>query len=165
MLRVVLTLALNAAASPVITIAPISAVPSELPSCWAVYWRPPASLRSSSSTADCTTLPSCETTSPIPTPSTAIAIAKSSVSICGSIVPSRNAVAASRKRKPARTIVRGEKRDGEPRAEQRRDEQRDRGRQHAHARLQRVESLHDLQVERDREEDPHQHEVLAEERR
>ncbi len=104
------TLAVNAAAKPVITIAPISAVPSEEPSCWAVYCNPPASLRSLSCTADCTTLPSCETTSPIPTPSTAIATLKSAVSSCGWIVPSRKPIAASKKRKPTRTIARGEKR-------------------------------------------------------
>ena len=38
--------AVKAAIRPVITIAPSSAVPSEEPSCWAVFCRPPASLRS-----------------------------------------------------------------------------------------------------------------------
>ena len=35
----------KAAISPVITIAPRNAVPIDEPSCWAVFWRPPASLR------------------------------------------------------------------------------------------------------------------------
>ena len=144
----------NDAARPLITIAPISAVPSEAPSCCAVYWRPPASLRSSSPTADCTTLPSWETISPMPTPSTAIAIANGVVSISGSIVAEqqqrRDARAARRRRGRSCAAT---KRCDEPRAEQRGHEQRHRHRQHPQPGLEGVEALHDLQVQRDREED------------
>ena len=81
----------NPVISPVMTTAPISAVPSEAPSCCAVYCRPPASPRSSSPTDDCTTLPSWETIRPMPTPSTAMAIANGTVSMSGSIVESSRA--------------------------------------------------------------------------
>ena len=64
---------------PASTIAPMRATPSEEPSCWPVYWRPPASPRPEASTDDCTTLPSWDAMSPIPTPSTAIDTAKRDV--------------------------------------------------------------------------------------
>ena len=101
----------------------------------------------------------------MPTPSTAIATSKSAVSICGSIVAEQE-----QRRRPAGRRSR--------RARSSRGEKRVARRAPATAvtssvtevgsmRIpvsQRVEALHDLQVERDREEDPHQHEVLAEER-
>ena len=49
---------------------------------------PPASPRPEASTEDCTTLPSWEASSPIPTPSTAIDQAKLELSSSGSIVAS-----------------------------------------------------------------------------
>ena len=68
------TLAVKAVARPVITIAPISAVPSEQPSFCAVYCSPPASPRSLLRRR-LTMLPSWTTSRPIPTPSRAIATA------------------------------------------------------------------------------------------
>ena len=74
--RVVLTLEMNVLVRPIRTMAPMSATPSDEPSCCPVYWRPPASLRPDSSTDDWTTLPSWETIKPIPIPSTPIPMAK-----------------------------------------------------------------------------------------
>ena len=70
------TLDTNAPVRPARTMAPIRATPSDEPSCCPVYCRPPASPRPEASTEDCTTLPSWEAISPIPTPSTAIETAK-----------------------------------------------------------------------------------------
>lgn len=86
----------------------MSAVPSEEPNCCAVFCSPPASLRASSPTLDCTTLPSCEASSPIPKPSSAIASANWRSSICGRMVASSQQIAASMTTSPQRTSSRGE---------------------------------------------------------
>ena len=104
------TFAVKALSRPVITIAPSSAVPSEEPSCIAVFCKPPASLRSSSPTADWTTLPSWETTRPMPIPSTPIAARKEPLSSCGSIVDSSITIATRTTSSPTRTSGRGAKR-------------------------------------------------------
>ena len=62
-------------------------------------------------------------------------------------------------------MVRAAKRLASARADDRGDEQAGRGGQHPHPGLERVEPLHDLEEERDREEDPHQDQVLGEQHR
>ena len=90
--------------------APMSATPSEDPSCWPVYCRPPASPRPEASTDDCTTLPSWDTMSPIPTPSTAMPRAKERSSSVGCTLTSRTKTPATVTQRPVRTIVRTAKR-------------------------------------------------------
>jgi hypothetical protein len=96
-------LVVKAEINPVITIAPSTAVPSEEPSCCAVFWRPPASLRSRSSTEDWTTFPSWDTISPMPSPSTPIAIRKAVLSSSASTVSSRSRTATRAIASPTRT--------------------------------------------------------------
>ncbi len=91
---------------PVRTIAPISATPSEEPSCCPVYCRPPASPRPDASTDDCTTLPSWETMSPIPTPSRAIDVANRASVIVGCTVAMSMSTASAVVVTPNRTIAR-----------------------------------------------------------
>ncbi len=73
-----------------------------------MYCSPPASLRSSGCTLDCTVLPSCEASIPIPTPSRAIAPAKEAPCRSGPIAVISHRVAASRTSSPALAMVRGE---------------------------------------------------------
>ena len=110
---------MNAPVRPARTIAPMSATPSDEPSCCPVYCRPPASPRPDASTDDCTTLPSCDAMSPIPTPSKAIETAKPASLSCGSIVATSTSAAPNVSHNPARTIVRIGKRfdSREPNAE------------------------------------------------
>ena len=100
----------NALVSPDSTIAPSRATPSDEPSCWPVNCSPPASPRPEASTEDCTTLPSWEASSPMPTPSTAIAHAKLDSSSSGLMVARSNRAATMASTRPARTIDRIEKR-------------------------------------------------------
>ena len=86
--------------------APSRATPSDEPSCWPVNCSPPASPRPEASTEDCTTLPSWEAMSPMPTPSTAIDQAKPELSSSGSIVARSKTVATMLVASPARTIER-----------------------------------------------------------
>ena len=80
------TLEMKVLVRPISTMAPMSATPSDEPSCWPVYWSPPASLRPDSSTEDWTTLPSWEIIRPIPTPSTAMPMANPALDRVGLIV-------------------------------------------------------------------------------
>ena len=98
----------NVLVSPDRTIAPSRATPTDEPSCWPVNCRPPASPRPDASTDDCTTLPSWEAISPIPTPSTAIDHANAESSSSGSIVARSITVAIVAVARPARTIDRME---------------------------------------------------------
>ena len=67
--------------------------------------------------------------------------------------------------RPTRTSGRAGKRVASAEPARAADEEADRGGQHPHPGLERVEALDDLQVERDREEDPHQDQVLGEQHR
>ena len=96
----------NVDVSPDSTMAPSRATPSDEPSCWPVNCRPPASPRPEASTEDCTTLPSWEAISPIPTPSAAIDQAKPELSSSGSIVARSMTAATMLVARPARTIDR-----------------------------------------------------------
>ncbi len=96
--------------SPDRTTAPMSATPSDEPSCWPVNWRPPASPRPETSTEACTTLPSWEARKPMPTPSSAIDSAKAASLRVGWIVPRSTMMAASVIHRPERTMARTEKR-------------------------------------------------------
>ena len=140
-------------------------MPSEEPSCCAVFCRPPASLRSSSPTADWTTLPSWETIRPMPTPSTPIATRKAALSSSGSIVAEQHQDRDEDDQQAgADQRPRGEAL-GQRRAGERGDEEPGRGGQHPHPGFERVEPLDDLEEERDREEDAHQDQVLGEQHR
>ena len=101
------------------TIDPMRATPSDDPSCWPVYCRPPASPRPEASTEDCTTLPSWETMSPMPTPSSAMDALNAPSARVGWIVASSATAATSVVHRPARTIARTVNRDDrrEPTAE------------------------------------------------
>ena len=83
------------------------AVPSAEPRFCAVNWSPPTSLRSSSPTLDWTTLPSCEASSPVPTPTRAMAPANCASSMTGSMVASSHTTATARVTRASRTIRRG----------------------------------------------------------
>lgn len=85
----------------------MSAVPSAEPRFCAVNCNPPASLRSSSLTVDCTTLPSCEARRPTPTPSRAMAPANWASSMAGSMVASSHTMEAARISRASRTTRRG----------------------------------------------------------
>ena len=110
----------NVLARPAMTMAPMSATPSDEPSCCEVYCSPPASLRPEASTDDCTTLPSCEASRPMPTPRRAIELVNAQPSSSGSIGgdhdQGRHRGASS---SPARMMVRTAKRrtSRAPRAE------------------------------------------------
>ena len=67
---------------------------------------PPASPRPEASTEDCTTLPSWEAISPMPTPSAAIDQGKPGLSSSGSIVARSKTAATMLVASPARTIER-----------------------------------------------------------
>ena len=145
-----------------ITIAPSSAVPSEEPSCCAVFCSPPASLRSSSPTEDWTTLPSWETTRPMPTPSTPIAARNGRVVEIRLDRAQSISVETKTIAEPDADEGRGREAGRQRRPGDRGDEEPDRGGQHPHPGLERVEAVDDLEKERDREEDPHQDQVLRE---
>ena len=74
-------------------------------------------------------------------------------------------VAASTTSRPARTESACREPRGQGGAGDRGEEEPGRGGKHVHAGFERVEALDDLQVERDREEDPHQDQVLSEQHR
>ena len=107
-------------------------------------------------------MPSWEAISPIPTPSSAIDQAKLELSSSGSIVAMSRTAAAMLVARPARTMDRIGKRAGQPRPRRRGQEHRDGDGEHLEAGLQGIEPDHQLQVERNREEDAHQDQVLAE---
>ena len=88
------------AVKPDSTMAPSRATPSDEPSCWPVNCSPPASPLPEASTEDWTTLPSWEAISPIPTPSTAIAMRKLGLSSSGSIVAISKAAAIAAVARP-----------------------------------------------------------------
>ena len=90
------------------TMAPMSATPSDEPSCWDVYCRPPASLRPEASTEDWTTLPSWDARRPMPTPSRAIERLNAGPSSSGSMPAMRTTMAAAPMTRPARMMVRTE---------------------------------------------------------
>ena len=54
------------------TIAPVSAVPTEMPRLVIVFWSPPTSSLYSSETEETVTLPSCEARDPTPRPAISI---------------------------------------------------------------------------------------------
>ena len=101
----------------------------------------------------------------MPTPSTPIATRKEPSSSSGSIVSSSSSVATKHDQQPGPDQRSRREALRQRRAGERGDEEADRGGQHPHAGFERVEALDDLQVERDREEDPHQDQVLGEQHR
>ena len=142
--------------------APMSATPSEEPSCCPVNCRPPASPRPDASTDDWTTSPSCDAMRPMPAPRTAIPIAKAASARSGWIVARSARQATTARPRPARVMARTRVSHRQTRPGRGGEEHADRCGQHLDARLQGVEAEDELQVQRDREEDAHEDEVLRE---
>ena len=154
---------MNVLARPMSTMAPMSATPSDEPSCCPVYCKPSglaASRVFDRGLDDIAELGDHEA-HPDPEHAHAEWRTRRSTSV-GLIVASRISVPAMVTIRPARTMVRTGKRleSLEPIAEV--SEHRDRDGQHLDAGLQGVEAQDELEVERDHEEDAHQDQVLAE---
>ena len=153
---------MKALVRPVSTIAPMNATPREEPSCWPVNCSPPASLRPDSSTEDWITLPSWEIIRPIPTPRTAIPMAKPAPFELGIDRRDQDEHPDGGTTSPVRTIVRTGKRFDSRAPSRGGQEHGDRDGQHLDAGLQSVEAEHELQIQRHDEEDAHEDQVLAE---
>ena len=90
------------------TIAPVSAVPTEMPRLVTVFCRPPTSPLCSSGTEETVTLPSCEASAPIPRPARSSGTVTISAPAPASRAPTRTTSPANIPRKPRRTTWRGE---------------------------------------------------------
>ncbi len=98
----------NAVATVAIMTEPASAVPIDAPRFVIVFWTPPTSGLSSSGTAETVTLPSCEASAPIPSPTSSIGTKTTSGPASSSSNASRTMVPARSEKRPRRTTRRGE---------------------------------------------------------
>ena len=145
-------------------IAPVSAVPIEMPRLVTVFCRPPTSPLCSSGTEETVTLPSCEASAPIPRPGQQQRHGDDLRPRAGvergdqDDEPGEHPEEAEAD-DPARRGVREDFRDPG-----RGEDQRERERQQAHAGFDRREPERDREEERHREEQPALEQVLEEER-
>ena len=145
---------------------PISAVPSEAPRFCAVPCRPPASLVLAGSTDDMITLPSCDSSSPAPTPNSASATANCrlvQLDVDRRRAGARDATTSASE--PGLRDALGREAGGEPRPGMRRDEHRHRHREQPLAGLEGVEAEHHLEVDGQHEERAEQDQLLHHQRR